>query len=79
MSRLLFLILIFAAIYVLLKSYLKQVRKEDKPEQAASTQAEDMVCCVHCGVHLPKRESIMTGEVYFCSEAHRRAYASQHK
>ncbi|MDO8414331.1 MAG: PP0621 family protein [Gallionellaceae bacterium] len=79
MSRLLFLIVIFALIYLLLKSYLKQVRKNDKSEQTGSVPTEDMVCCAHCGVHLPKHESMVTDDMYFCSEAHRRAHADKHQ
>lgn len=78
MSRLLLLIVIFVAIYLLFRSYSKQLHK-GQPEQKASATAEDMVCCGHCGVHLPKHESVMHDERHFCSEAHRRAYIEQHK
>jgi uncharacterized protein len=73
MSRLLFLAVIAAVVYWLLRSYRKQLPKED----SFSGQAEDMVRCAHCGVHLPKRESIIAGENYYCSEAHRRAHADK--
>lgn len=70
MSRLLFLAVIAAVVYWLLSSYRKQLpRDEDTP-----AQAEDMVRCVHCGVHLPKHESIPAGGEYYCSEVHRRAH-----
>ena len=73
MSRLLFLAVIAAVVYWLLKSYRKQLPKDDD----ASEQAEDMVRCAHCGVHLPKHEGILAGGKYFCSEAHRRAHADK--
>ena len=73
MSRLLFLTVVIAIVYWLLKSYRKQLPKED----TASMQAEDMVCCVHCGVHLPKRESIQVGDKFYCSEEHRRIDAGK--
>lgn len=73
MSRLLFLVVVAAVVYWLLKSYRKQLPKDGD----ASGQAEDMVRCVHCGVHLPKRESILAGGNYYCSEAHRRAHADK--
>lgn len=71
MSRLLFFVVVIAVVYWLLKSYSKQLSKEDED---TPRQAEDMVRCVHCGVHLPKHESILAGNEYYCSEAHRRAH-----
>jgi uncharacterized protein len=70
-SRLLFFAVVAAVVYWLLKSYSRQLSKE---EEAESPEAEDMVRCVHCGVHLPKHESILAGNEYYCSEAHRRAH-----
>ena len=86
MSRVLFFIAIFVIVFLLLKYYRKQkIRDGDAEKKAATTaeakQTEDMVRCVQCGVHLPKGESLVTGEAsktkYFCSEAHRRAYSDQ--
>jgi len=71
LSRLLFFILVIVVVYRLLKSYRKQLSND---EEIAPQEAEDMVRCIHCGVHLPKRESILTGNEYYCSEAHRRAH-----
>lgn len=73
MSRLLFFAVIAAVVYWLLKSYQKQLpENEDVP-----SEVEDMVRCVHCGVHLPKHESILAGGEYFCSEAHRREHTNK--
>ncbi len=66
MSRLIFLFAVAAAVYWLLKSYSKQPTKKDE-----TFNAEDMVRCSKCGVHLPKSESILAGGEFFCSEAHR--------
>jgi uncharacterized protein len=68
---LLFFVVVIAVVYWLLKSYSKQLSKEDED---TPRQAEDMVRCAHCGVHLPKYESILAGNEYYCSEAHRRAH-----
>ena len=73
MSRLLFLTAVIVIVYWLLKSYRKQLPKED----TASMWAEDMVLCVHCGVHLPKRESIQAGDKFYCSEEHRSIHAGK--
>ena len=70
MSRLIFLFAIAALIYLLFKSY-------RKPKQAESvSKPEDMVRCVHCGVHLPHSECVMDGDRVFCSAAHRDAHRS---
>ena len=73
MSRLLLLLVIVFVIYLLLKSYRKQIRKEELPSEEA-VSAQDMVCCAHCGVHLPKHESVHIEDKFYCSEAHRRAH-----
>ena len=77
MSRVLFFLAIFIAIYLLLRSYRKRIRKDDAPDASVSGQAQDMVRCAHCGVHLPQHESILVGDQRYCSEAHRRAHADQ--
>ncbi len=74
MSRLIFILTIVAVVYWLLKSYNKQ-----PPPKTETKVSEDMVRCSHCGVHLPKSESILAGGEFFCSEAHRRARSEQAK
>ena len=68
MSRLFFLIAIVVVVYLLIRSYSKSVPRQNK------TITEDMVRCAHCGVHLPKGESILTGDNFFCCAEHRDAY-----
>lgn len=68
MARLLLLAVVVLAIYLLIRSFSKQPHRDK-----ASQPAQDMVRCVHCGVHLPKGESIVAGGNYYCCEAHRRA------
>lgn len=77
MSRLILLVVAAVVVYWLLKSFRRQLPGEHQPGDEVSGQAEDMVRCVHCGVHLPKRESILAGDRYFCSEAHRRLHADK--
>ena len=36
--------------------------------------AEDMVRCEQCGVHLPRSESLMSGQTFYCSADHRRLH-----
>jgi uncharacterized protein len=68
MSRLFLLMAIAVVVYLLIKSYRKNVPQQDK------TVAEDMVRCAHCGVHLPKGESIQADGHFFCGAEHRDAY-----
>jgi len=68
MSRLLLLIAIAAVVYLLIKSYRKNLPRQDQ------AVAEDMVRCAHCGVHLPKGESVQDDGHSFCSARHRDAY-----
>ena len=51
---------------------------QGKPETGAPAQKQagpqDMVACAHCGVHLPKAETVADAEGrLFCGEAHRLA------
>lgn len=68
MSRLLLLIATAAVVYLLIKSYRKDVPRQDR------AIAEDMVRCAHCGVHLPKGESVQEDGHFFCGAEHRDAY-----
>jgi uncharacterized protein len=77
MSRLLVVIVIFIAIYLLLKYYRKQLPKKDVSGEDASTHSENMVRCAHCGVHLPKSESIVVDQKHYCSEVHCRTHTDE--
>jgi uncharacterized protein len=68
MSRLLLLFVIAAVVYLLIRSYR---RKSEAAEKEAVT--EDMVRCAHCGVHLPRSESIRAGDKFYCCAEHRDA------
>lgn len=70
MNRVITLVLLFLAIFLLITRFRKKP-PEPKPPPAPS---ENMVRCAHCGVHLPKGESITAGQQHFCSDAHRLAH-----
>lgn len=72
MGRLLFLGVIAVVVYLLIKSFSKRMSNE-----VGSMKAEDMVRCIHCGVHLPKGECVMADGNAYCSEAHQRAHAGK--
>lgn len=44
---------------------------ETRPAPGAG---EDMVRCAHCGVHLPRSESITTQGSFYCSAEHQREH-----
>jgi uncharacterized protein len=46
-------------------------RRERRPEDRP---VEDMVRCAHCGVFLPRDESVEAGGVRFCSREHERLH-----
>lgn len=35
--------------------------------------SEGMVACAHCGVHVPRSEALIEGDMAYCSAEHRRA------
>jgi uncharacterized protein len=67
LSRLLFFIAIAAVVYLLLRSYRKNLPNDDAP---AAPEAEKMVRCAQCGVHLPHSESLAVEGRFFCCAAH---------
>lgn len=69
MVRLILIAGVVFVIYLILRSF-----KSNKSEVNARSVAEDMVQCAHCGVHLPKSESLEAGGRYFCNTAHRDAF-----
>ncbi|RPI44757.1 MAG: preprotein translocase subunit YajC [Betaproteobacteria bacterium] len=74
MAKILLVIAVFAAVYFVVRAYARAVtRGREEPRVKGD---EDMVRCRHCGVHLPRSESLGTGEAWFCSEEHRRLHGS---
>jgi uncharacterized protein len=71
LAKLLFIIIGLFVAYWILKSYKKKV--ERRSGQAASP-TEDMVRCAQCGVHLPKSDSLTSGNAFYCSAEHRRLH-----
>jgi len=71
MWRLIFLgLIIWLAIYVF-----KRIAKENRPQQStasqsADTEAENMVQCATCSVHLPRSEAFLVDGSFYCSKAH---------
>jgi uncharacterized protein len=77
MSRILIIIVVFIVIYLLLKYSRQQMTKKDVLSEDISKHRENMVRCAHCGVHLPKGESIMVDHKHYCSEVHCHAHTDK--
>ena len=71
MGKLILIVLGFVIAWWVLKKYRRSLAREDPPRPEA---VEDMVCCEHCGVHLPRSESHDASGRYFCSEDHLRLH-----
>lgn len=44
-------------------------QREPQPRRI---EAEPMVACAHCGVHVPESEGVTAGGHFYCSQEHRR-------
>ncbi len=66
MGKLLFLLILAAALYFLLRP---RSAREDRPPRGASV--EDMVACARCGLNVPRSEAVQSSGLQFCSDEHR--------
>ena len=71
MGKLIFIVLCIVFAWWVLSIYRKSLTRKEPPTAAAP---EDMVRCAHCGVHLPKGESVQADGQFFCGTEHRDAY-----
>lgn len=62
------------ALGVLIYWFLKRARQIQQKDNNDLAAIEDMVCCAHCGIHLPKSESIASRDQYFCNAYHLQQY-----
>jgi uncharacterized protein len=67
------LIAVIVLAYLIVKSHLKKVERSGR----RPAKDEDMVRCVQCGVHLPRSESVMSGNRFYCSPDHRQLHQAQ--
>ena len=72
LAKIILLVLGLILVVWLVRSYRRRVDRSDNPGPAA--QSENMVRCAHCGVHLPRSESLTTQGSYYCSAEHQRAH-----
>ena len=78
MGRLILLLAIVVVVYLLIRSYRRNLPGQNRPGQNMPGKngavAEDMVRCAQCGVHLPKGESIQANGQFFCGAEHCDSY-----
>lgn len=41
-------------------------------KRSRADEAERMLSCAHCGLHVPESEGVRVGDDFFCCEEHRR-------
>lgn len=76
MSKIILLVIAFAAAFWLVRGLRRRSEAEsvDQDQKSAPPGAEDMVRCAQCGVHLPRGESVMSGQEFFCSIRHQQDF-----
>jgi uncharacterized protein len=74
MARLLVYIALIALVWWIVRSRVRAGRPPERPNPPPPPQAERMVDCARCGVHLPSSETVSdaAGRSYCCA-AHRDA------
>lgn len=76
MKILLFVIAVFVLFWMLRGSW----RRSRRPPNASGgpTLPQAMLCCLQCGLHLPRDEALPGRGGVFCSAPHRTAYEQAH-
>ena len=74
MAKLLLLAIIVWLLFLIIRRYGRSLRS-GAPEQQ-NPDAALMVQCRHCGLHVPKNDSIVVNGEHYCCEEHRRQSAS---
>jgi uncharacterized protein len=72
MGKLLVLVLVGVVFYLVWRGVVRRVRTDRR--RGSGADAEPMVGCRQCGVHLPISEAVEADGNYFCSEEHRRLF-----
>ncbi len=74
MKYLLVLVVVVVVLWLMLRGRESSVSTPRRRRHGRATEAQAMVVCAHCGVHLPRPEALTDtqGRAY-CSDAHRLA------
>ena len=74
MGKLAFFLIIAVLVYWIIKTRSPeetQTPDENQAENETPKSLEEMVRCAHCGVHLPRSESVTSQGEFFCCNDHR--------
>jgi uncharacterized protein len=71
--KFLLLLVGLAAAYWFFKAYKRTLTRGAKPRSGAKP-AEDMVRCAQCGVHMPRSESLLSEDAFYCTQEHRQLH-----
>ncbi|MCL7461227.1 PP0621 family protein [Pseudomonas sp. NW5] len=63
-------LLLLFALALLLTWLWRRLRNRPPRRPAPPTQAEPMVRCQHCGLHVPREEALGSAPHWYCSQAH---------
>ncbi len=66
MPRILLLIILGWLLYVVSKRFIAKI-KPNEPTKTDDPEAEKVVACSQCGVHIPENESRLIGDVTVCN------------
>jgi uncharacterized protein len=72
MGRIFFFVLLGLAAYLAWRWVKLQRLRDTRAPGAPPRQAQAMVSCATCGLHLPRQEALAKDEHYYCCEEHRR-------
>ncbi len=50
----------------------QQIRAKEKPADTDMSDAESMVRCAHCGIHMPRSEAYLSDGQTWCGQEHAR-------
>ncbi|MEZ0232521.1 MAG: PP0621 family protein [Methylophilaceae bacterium] len=68
MGKILFIVIALWLIFTILKRYFNNVNSSE--DKQASKRSEDMVQCHRCGIHMPKSDSLVVNDQYYCCAEH---------
>jgi uncharacterized protein len=67
LGRILLLIIIGFAIYLLFRGFMRgQAKAEAEAQRTSVREPEDMIACARCGVNLPRSSARQEGESWVC-------------
>ena len=72
MAKIILLVLGLLLVFWILRTYRRRVDRGGESGPPAAGEA--MVRCAHCGVHLPRSESLTTRGSFYCCAEHQQAH-----